>query len=36
MVDLIQPILMILIGGLVGLLFASLLMPLYQLTSSIQ
>jgi type IV pilus assembly protein PilC len=36
MVDLIQPVLMILIGGSVGLLFASLLMPLYQLTSSIQ
>lgn len=35
-VDLIQPVLMILIGGSVGLLFASLLMPLYQLTSSIQ
>jgi type IV pilus assembly protein PilC len=36
LVDLIQPILMIGIGLLVGLLFASVLLPLYQLTSTIQ
>lgn len=34
-VDLIQPILMIGIGLMVGLLFASILLPLYQLTSTI-
>jgi len=36
LVDLIQPILMIGIGLLVGLLFAAVLLPLYQLTTSIQ
>lgn len=36
LVEMIQPILMIMIGGLVGLLFASILVPLYQLTSSIR
>jgi type IV pilus assembly protein PilC len=36
LVELIQPVLMIVIGGGVGLLFASLLIPLYSLTSSIQ
>ncbi len=36
LVELIQPVLMIGIGVLVALLFASILMPLYQLTSSIQ
>ncbi len=36
LVDLIQPILMIGIGLLVGLLFASILLPLYQLTATIQ
>lgn len=35
LVELIQPILMIGIGLLVGILFASILLPLYQLTSSI-
>lgn len=35
-VDLIQPALMIVIGLLVGLLFASVLVPLYKLTSTIQ
>ena len=35
-VDLIQPVLMIGIGALVALLFASILLPLYQLTSSIR
>jgi type IV pilus assembly protein PilC len=35
-VDLIQPILMIGIGLMVGLLFASILLPLYQLTATIQ
>lgn len=35
-VDLIQPILMIVIGLMVGLLFASILIPLYNLTSSIR
>jgi type IV pilus assembly protein PilC len=35
LVDLIQPLLMIGIGLLVGLLFASVLLPLYQLTTSI-
>jgi type IV pilus assembly protein PilC len=35
-VDLIQPILLICIGVLVGLLFASILVPIYQLTSTIQ
>jgi type II secretory pathway component PulF len=34
LVDLIQPILMVVVGVLVGLLFAAVLMPLYQLTSS--
>ena len=34
-VDLIQPILMIGIGALVGLLFASVLLPIYQLTTTI-
>jgi type IV pilus assembly protein PilC len=34
LVDLIQPIMMIVIGALVGLLFASILIPLYSLTSS--
>lgn len=34
--DLIQPILMVGVGLLVGLLFASILVPLYQLTSTIQ
>lgn len=36
LVDLIQPVLMIGIGLLVGILFASVLLPLYQLTTSIQ
>jgi len=36
LVDLIQPVLMVVIGLLVGLLFASILLPLYRLTSSIQ
>ncbi len=36
LVDLIQPVLMIGIGIMVGILFASVLMPLYQLTTSIQ
>lgn len=36
LVDLIQPLLMIGIGLLVGVLFASVLLPLYQLTTSIQ
>jgi type IV pilus assembly protein PilC len=36
LVDLIQPVLMIGIGLLVGILFASVLMPLYQLTTNIQ
>lgn len=36
LVDLIQPVLMIGIGLLVGLMFASILLPLYQLTSTIQ
>jgi type IV pilus assembly protein PilC len=36
LVDLIQPLLMIGIGLLVGLLFASVLLPLYQLTTTIQ
>lgn len=36
LVDLIQPALMIAIGLMVGLLFASILMPLYKLTSSIR
>jgi type II secretory pathway component PulF len=36
LVDLIQPLLMIGIGLLVGILFASVLLPLYQLTTSIQ
>jgi type IV pilus assembly protein PilC len=35
-VDLLQPLIMVVIGGLVGLLFASILLPMYQLTSSIQ
>lgn len=35
-VELIQPLLMIAIGVVVGLLFASILLPLYQLTSTIQ
>ncbi len=35
-VDLIQPLLMIGIGGLVGLLFASILLPIYELTTKIQ
>jgi type IV pilus assembly protein PilC len=35
-VDLIQPLLMIGIGGLVGLLFASILLPIYELTTRIQ
>jgi len=35
LVDLIQPTLMIVVGLLVGLLFASILLPLYSLTSSI-
>jgi type IV pilus assembly protein PilC len=35
LVDLIQPVLMIGIGGMVGLLFASILIPIYNLTSSI-
>ncbi len=35
-VDLLQPLIMVIIGGLVGLLFASILLPMYQLTSSIQ
>ncbi|MEN9342329.1 MAG: hypothetical protein RIQ54_585 [Candidatus Parcubacteria bacterium] len=35
-VDLIQPVLMIVIGLLVGILFASVLVPLYKLTSAIQ
>jgi type IV pilus assembly protein PilC len=36
LVELIQPILMIGVGIMVGLLFASILLPLYQLTSSLQ
>jgi type II secretory pathway component PulF len=36
LVDLIQPVLMIAIGLLVGILFASILLPLYQLTLNIQ
>jgi type IV pilus assembly protein PilC len=36
LVDLIQPVLMIIIGLMVGLLFASILVPLYKLTSTIQ
>lgn len=36
LVELIQPILMIGIGGLIALLFASILLPLYQLTATIQ
>ena len=36
LVDLIQPILLIGMGALVGLLFASILIPLYSLTASIQ
>ncbi len=36
LVDLIQPVLMIGIGIMVAVLFASILLPLYQLTSSIQ
>lgn len=36
LVDLIQPVLMIGIGILVGVLFASVLLPLYQLTTNIQ
>jgi type II secretory pathway component PulF len=36
LVDLIQPVLMIGIGLLVGILFASILLPLYQLTTAIQ
>jgi type IV pilus assembly protein PilC len=36
LVDLIQPVLMIGIGVMVAVLFASILLPLYQLTSSIQ
>jgi len=36
LVDLIQPALMIVIGLLVGLLFASILIPLYRLTATIQ
>lgn len=36
LVDLIQPVIMIGIGAMVGLLFASILMPLYRLTSSFQ
>jgi type IV pilus assembly protein PilC len=36
LVDLIQPVLMIAIGLLVGILFASVLLPLYQLTTNIQ
>lgn len=35
LVDLIQPALMILMGGMVGLLFASILIPLYSLTANI-
>ena len=36
LVDLIQPILMIGMGVMVGLLFASILVPMYNLTASIQ
>ena len=36
LVDLIQPVLMIAIGLMVGILFASVLLPLYQLTTTIQ
>jgi type II secretory pathway component PulF len=36
LVDLIQPVLMIGIGALVGLLFAAILLPLYRLTSAFQ
>ncbi|MDO8504372.1 MAG: type II secretion system F family protein [Candidatus Liptonbacteria bacterium] len=36
LVDLIQPVLMVGIGIMVAILFASILLPLYQLTSSIQ
>ena len=36
LVDLIQPVLLIGMGLLVGLLFASILVPLYSLTASIQ
>ena len=35
LVDLIQPVLMIGIGVMVGLLFASILIPIYNLTDSI-
>jgi type II secretory pathway component PulF len=35
LVDLIQPVLMIGIGVMVGLLFASILIPIYSLTESI-
>lgn len=35
LVDLIQPVLMVFIGGLVGLLFASILIPMYQMTSTV-
>lgn len=34
LIDLIQPVLMVVVGVLVGLLFAAILTPLYQLTSS--
>jgi type II secretory pathway component PulF len=34
--DLIQPVLLIGVGALIGLLFASILIPLYSLTASIQ
>ena len=36
LVEILQPALMIVIGALVGLLFASILLPLYKLTSTIQ
>ncbi len=36
LVELIQPILMVIIGGFVGLLFASVLMPIYNLSQVIQ
>jgi type IV pilus assembly protein PilC len=36
LVDLIQPILLIIVGLMVGIMFASILLPLYQLTGTIQ
>jgi type II secretory pathway component PulF len=36
LVDIIQPILMIVMGVMVGLLFAAILVPIYRLTAGIQ